>query len=152
MILHSYAGCDPSTTLKTSWCGNSLSLFLSLLLTVILERIDSTWEENSVFLFILALIAVANQSSQEWKEMIVHGLLVWLPNEMKHPAAITQGLLVCTFQKYFWHTWKRWAPTYNTEADACVVSNKNCSLWKTFVYPQIREGNGKITAPTASDT
>lgn len=86
--------------------------------------------KHCVFLFILALIPVANQSSQEWKEMIVHGLLVWLPNEMKHPAAISQGLLVCTFQKYFWHTWKRWAPTYNTEADACVVSNKNCSLWK----------------------
>lgn len=108
--------------------------------------------KHCVFLFILALTPVANQSSQEWKEMIVHGLLVWFPNEMKHPTAISQGLLVCTFQKYFWHIWKRWAPKYNTETDACVVSNKNCSLWKNFVYPQIREGNGKITAPTASDT
>lgn len=34
--------------LKTSCCGNSLSYLFSLFLTVTLERVDNTWEENTV--------------------------------------------------------------------------------------------------------
>lgn len=57
--------------LETSCCGDSLSLLFTDL-PVMLARAASTslvrgWEENTGFLCILALIPVANQSSQEWK-------------------------------------------------------------------------------------
>lgn len=110
------------------------------------QYLPCTWmgRKHCGFLCILALIPVANQSSQEWKRRAVLSLLVWLPNDMKHTDAISQGFKSVDSRSASEGSekdkFKQYRSTYMMHVMFLIG---DYPLWKTYVNPQIKEGNWK---------
>lgn len=132
---------------KTSYCGDSLSLLFTIY-QWLLQGLSAPIlyvagkKKHCGFLFVSGLIPVSNQRSQEWKQRAALSLLAWLPNEMKHADAISQGIQSIDARG----VWKREIQTYSTEAD-CDVSRRQLSPLENFCESTDQQRKLKITAP-----